>query len=183
MVREDILQRFGLLAFRLKRTNYLFGDTFGVADRYPFILTGGARRNSGSRSPRAIAITWRASRHAPLCGRRNGVKRFPRLLPRNYEASALKRPNSTARRTTALTERRASPASFPAQAVQTKSLLACASMTPSDSRCSSGSALTVANPASPNQGSGMVLADAGSAGFSMATPPLRSSLSLLTARP
>lgn len=100
MVREDILQRFGLLAFRLKRTNYLFGDTFGVADRYPFILTGG-RRNSGSRSPRAIAITWRASRHAPLCGRRNGVKRFPRLLPRNYEASALKRPNSTARRTTA----------------------------------------------------------------------------------
>ncbi|MDX0057644.1 hypothetical protein GOC19_14520 [Sinorhizobium meliloti] len=36
MVREDILQRFGLLAFRLKRTNYLFGDTFGVADRYPF---------------------------------------------------------------------------------------------------------------------------------------------------
>ncbi|RVO48461.1 hypothetical protein [Sinorhizobium meliloti] len=43
MVREDILQRFGLLAFRLKRTNYLFGDTFGVADRYPFILTGGAQ--------------------------------------------------------------------------------------------------------------------------------------------
>lgn len=43
MVREDILQRFGPLAFRLKRTNYLFGDTFGVADRYPFILTGGAQ--------------------------------------------------------------------------------------------------------------------------------------------
>ncbi|MDW9820944.1 hypothetical protein GYB72_05295 [Sinorhizobium meliloti] len=27
----------------MKRTNYLFGDTFGVADRYPFILTGGAQ--------------------------------------------------------------------------------------------------------------------------------------------
>ncbi|MQW16989.1 hypothetical protein GHK56_10055 [Sinorhizobium meliloti] len=38
---------FGLLAFRLKRTNYLFGDTFGVADRYPFILTGGAFRLGG----------------------------------------------------------------------------------------------------------------------------------------
>ncbi|MDW9475669.1 hypothetical protein GOA69_25465 [Sinorhizobium meliloti] len=80
MVREDILQRFGPLAFRLKRTNYLFGDTFGVADRYPFILTGGAQELG-----------------FPL----SACYRDSRLLPRNYEASALKRPNSTARRTTA----------------------------------------------------------------------------------
>jgi hypothetical protein len=92
------------------------------------------------------------------------VKRFPRLLPRNYEASALKRPNRRRGEQPPLTERRASPASFPAQAVQTKSLLACASMTPSDSRCSSGSALTVANPASPNQGSAIVLATPGAPG-------------------
>lgn len=66
MVREDILQRFGLLAFRLKRTNYLFGDTFGVADRYPFILTGGAQE-LGFPALRVLSRLRGAHRGTPRC--------------------------------------------------------------------------------------------------------------------
>lgn len=100
MVREDILQRFGLLAFRLKRTNYLFGDTFGVADRYPFILTGGAQELG---FPLSACYRDYVARIEARPAVREAERReaLPRLLPRNYEASALKRPNSTARRTTA----------------------------------------------------------------------------------
>lgn len=55
-----------------------------------------ARSNSGSRSQRAFATTWRASRHAPLCGRRNGAKRSPRLRPLNRDGMSSLFGNSTA---------------------------------------------------------------------------------------
>ncbi|WHS96084.1 MULTISPECIES: hypothetical protein [Sinorhizobium] len=100
MIREDILQRFGLLAFRLERTNYPFGDTFGVADPYLFILARGAQELGFPLSACFRDYVARIEARPTVRGQ-NGVKRFPRLLPRNYEASALKRPNSTGRRTTA----------------------------------------------------------------------------------
>ncbi len=131
MVREDILQRFGLLAVRLGRTNYLFGDTFSVADPYLFILARGAQK-LGFPLSACFRDYVGASRHAPLCGRRNGVKRFPRHLSRNHEASALKGRIQRQGAQQPLTERQASPAPFRSQAVQTRSLLACDSMTPSD---------------------------------------------------
>ncbi|WP_274426522.1 glutathione S-transferase N-terminal domain-containing protein [Chelativorans sp. YIM 93263] len=42
VLRDEILQRFGLLAGRLERTKYLFGDSFSVADPYLFMLARGA---------------------------------------------------------------------------------------------------------------------------------------------
>jgi glutathione S-transferase len=43
VLRQEILQRFGLLAGRLERANYLFGDRFSVADSYLFQLARGAQ--------------------------------------------------------------------------------------------------------------------------------------------
>lgn len=43
MLGEEIVQRFGLLADRLERAPYLFGERFGVADAYLFVLARGAR--------------------------------------------------------------------------------------------------------------------------------------------
>lgn len=43
VLREELLQRFGLLAGRLERADYLFGDSFSVADPYLFMLARGAR--------------------------------------------------------------------------------------------------------------------------------------------
>lgn len=43
VLREEILQRFGLLAGRVERENYLFGESFSVADPYLFMLARGAQ--------------------------------------------------------------------------------------------------------------------------------------------
>ena len=42
VLREEILQRFGLLADRLENAQYLLGDSFSVADPYLFMLARGA---------------------------------------------------------------------------------------------------------------------------------------------
>lgn len=41
VLRDEIVQRFGLLSDRLERSDYLFGDSFSVADAYLFMLARG----------------------------------------------------------------------------------------------------------------------------------------------